>query len=68
MEFASGEQSTGKALQEANGTVIKLAGIHAEYPRELLLLVGSGTSSAATAGTIDMWQPSAGITLAWSTD
>ena len=68
MEFASGEQTTGMGLQDANGCTVKLAGIHAEYPRELLLVVGTGTSSAATAGTIDMWQPVIGTTLAWNTD
>ena len=68
LEFSSGEQTTGMGLQDANGCTVKLAGVHAEYPRELLLVVGTGTSSAATAGTIDMWQPVIGTTLAWNTD
>ena len=34
LEFASGEQNTGTALQDPNETVVKLAGMMAEYPRE----------------------------------
>ena len=68
LEFSSGEQTTGVGLQDANGTAVKLSGVHAEYPRELLLVVSSATSNPGTAGTIDMWQPSAGCTNAWSTD
>jgi len=34
MEFASGEQSTGVGLQDANGTLVKLTGEQGEYPLE----------------------------------
>ena len=34
MEFASGEQSTGVGLQDANGTLVKIGGEMGEYPRE----------------------------------
>tara|TARA_R110001592_G_scaffold92874_3_gene270212 strand:+ start:511 stop:1107 length:597 start_codon:yes stop_codon:yes gene_type:complete len=34
LEFASGEQNTGTALQDPNETVVKLSGLMAEYPRE----------------------------------
>jgi len=68
MEFSSGEQTTGVGLQDANGTAVKLSGVHAEYPRELLLVVSNANSNPGTAGTIDMWQPTTGCTLAWSTD
>lgn len=52
LEFASGEQTTGIALQDANGTQVKLSGEQAEYPLEL------DTSSAVmTAGAnfTDAW-------------
>ena len=68
MEFSSGEQSTGVGLQDPNGTLIKLVGQHAEYPREMLLVLTNTNSNPGTAGTIDMWQAVTGITLAWSTD
>lgn len=68
LEFASGEQTTGMGLQDANGTLIKLAGVHAEYPREALVLVGSGTSSANTSNVIDLYQPTAGVTESWTSD
>lgn len=51
LEFASGEQSTGVALQDANGTAIKLAGVQAEYPRELNTATATMTAGATyTAG------------------
>ena len=51
LEFASGEQSTGVALQDANGTAIKLAGVQAEYPRELNTATAVMTAGASyTAG------------------
>tara|TARA_Y100001972_G_scaffold126067_1_gene178845 strand:- start:5979 stop:6575 length:597 start_codon:yes stop_codon:yes gene_type:complete len=34
MEFASGEQSTGVGLQDANGTTVTLSGEQGEYPLE----------------------------------
>ena len=34
LEFRSGEQNSGTALQDPNETVIKLGGFMAEYPRE----------------------------------
>ena len=42
LEFSSGEQTTGVGLQDANGTAVKLAGVHAEYPREAMIIVNSG--------------------------
>jgi len=68
LEFSSGEQTTGMGLQDANGTLIKLAGVHAVYPREALVLIGSGTSSAGTSNVIDLYQPVGGTTLAWTSD
>jgi len=44
LEFASGEQNTGTALQDPNETVVKLSGLMAEYPREY---VPSGAGIAA---------------------
>lgn len=68
MEFSSGEQSTGKALQEANGTVIKLAGVHAEYPREAMVLMNATTSaSGSNTDWIDMYQPVVATTAGWIT-
>ena len=68
LEFSSGEQTTGMGLQDANGTLIKLAGVHAEYPRAALVLIGSGTSSAGTSDVIDLYQAVAGVTKAWTSD
>jgi hypothetical protein len=34
LEFASGEQTTGIGLQDANGTLVKLSGVAGEYPME----------------------------------
>lgn len=34
LEFKSGEQNSGTALQDPNETVVKLSGFMAEYPRE----------------------------------
>jgi hypothetical protein len=47
MEFTSGEQSTGVALQDANGTAITLTTQQGEYPRAL-------TSAGITDVTADM--------------
>jgi len=44
LEFASGEQTTGVGLQDANGTLIKLTGEQGEYPLEY-----SGTITASDA-------------------
>jgi hypothetical protein len=68
LEFASGEQATGIGLQDANGTAIKLAGVHAEYPREALLVVNNTNASVASATWIEMMQATTGTTLAWTTD
>jgi len=75
MEFSSGEQATGVGLQDANGTAVKLAGVHAEYPREILLLVngnGAGATYAAGSGTLtgfaNLYQPSVGVTNAWTSE
>ena len=54
LEFSSGEQSTGLALQDANGTLIKLAGSHAEYPRELNVIAG-GVTMTPGANYTDAW-------------
>ena len=51
---SSGEQSTGVGLQDANGTAIKLAGVQAEYPRELNVLTGGVTMTAGATFT-DAW-------------
>lgn len=68
LEFSSGEQSTGKGLQEANGTVVKLIGIHAEYPREAMILLNLTTSASGTnTDWIDMYQPVVGTTAGWIT-
>ena len=49
LEFASGEQNSGTALQDPNETVVKLTGRLAEYPREYVPsgngLVVEGTAS-----------------------
>lgn len=68
MEFSSGEQTTGMGLQDANGTLVKLAGVHAEYPREALILISAANSSPGTANVIDLYQPVTGVTNAWTTD
>ena len=57
LEFASGEMNTGLGLQDANGTLIKLAGIQGEYPRELKVddvpVVGDNTTTP-TAGSVNI--------------
>lgn len=68
MEFSSGEQTTGMGLQDANGTLVKLAGVHAEYPREALVLISAANSSPGTSNIIDLYQASSGVTNAWTTD
>lgn len=68
MEFSSGEQTTGMGLQDANGTLVKLAGVHAEYPREALVQISAANSSPGTANVIDLYQASTGVTNAWTTD
>ncbi len=67
LEFSSGEQTTGMGLQDANGCTVKLAGVHAEYPREAILVVSSANSDPGSTGYIDMWQATTGTTLAWQT-
>jgi hypothetical protein len=66
LEFTSGEQGTGVGLQDANGTAVKLSGVHAEYPREAILVVSSANADPGTAACIDFWQPVTGTTLAWT--
>ena len=68
MEFSSGEQTTGVGLQDANGTQVKLAGVHAEYPREALVVVSSANVNPGNAGQIDLYQAVTGVTLAWSSN
>jgi hypothetical protein len=71
LEFASGEQSTGVGLQDANGTAVKLAGVHAEYPREIMIIVSSAnslpTGTAQLQDYIALYQESAGCTEEWTT-
>jgi len=67
LEFASGEQTTGMGLQDANGTLVKLAGIQAEYPREALVLINNTNVAAPAANLIDMFQATTGPVLAWTT-
>lgn len=72
LEFASGEQTTGVGLQDANGTAVKLAGVHAEYPREIMIVVNS-TNTIADNTVIDdyisFWQGTGATTCtdAWTT-
>ena len=68
LEFSSGEQSSGKGLQEANGTVVKMVGIQAEYPREIMVVINNTNVAVASATWIDMFQPVTGVTLLWQTD
>ena len=75
MEFSSGEQTTGMGLQDANGTAVKLAGVHAEYPREALVLVngnGVGVDYASGSGTLtgffNLYQTTPGVTAAWTSE
>ena len=68
LEFSSGEQTTGMGLQDANGTAVKMAGVHAEYPREVIVAISTANTNPTTANTVDLYQPSTGATLAWSTD
>ena len=51
LEFTSGEEATGLALQDANGTNVTLTGEQAEYP------IGLGSAAAMTPGTLytDAW-------------
>ena len=44
MEFASGEQSTGVGLQDANGTLIKIGGEQGEYPLEISATMTAGAT------------------------
>lgn len=68
LEFSSGEQTTGVALQDANGTQVKLAGVHAEYPREALVVISAANVNPANAGQIDLYQTVSGVTNAWSSN
>jgi hypothetical protein len=52
LEFASGEQSTGIGLQDANGTLVKLTGQQGEYPLEYSgVITPGGTVEAAVSFT-----------------
>tara|TARA_R100000152_G_C6751957_1_gene175636 strand:- start:339 stop:1013 length:675 start_codon:yes stop_codon:yes gene_type:complete len=53
LEFSSGEQTTGVGLQDANGTAVKLAGVHAEYPREAMIIVDSGQSLPSSSASLN---------------
>ncbi len=68
LEFSSGEQTSGVGLQDANGTQVKLAGVHAEYPREALVVVSAANSNPGNAGQIDLYQAQTGVTKAWSSN
>ena len=56
LEFASGEMNTGLALQDANGTLVKLAGKQAKYPIEATveIVADGGTDDAAK---VTLYQP-----------
>ena len=68
LEFTSGEMQTGLALQDANGTLVKLAGVHGEYPRELKMdpagdvVEGIYTSNAPASGYINIAWNDASLT------
>tara|TARA_Y100001938_G_C8093656_1_gene436709 strand:+ start:1674 stop:2261 length:588 start_codon:yes stop_codon:yes gene_type:complete len=47
MEFASGEQSTGVGLQDANGTLVKLSAEMGEYPLEYSGTITPGATTTA---------------------
>jgi hypothetical protein len=49
LEFASGEMGTGVALQDANGTAIKLSGRHGEYPLEIAAVADVANASSASS-------------------
>lgn len=68
LEFSSGEQATGVGLQDANGTAVKLAGVHAEYPHEVLVAVSSANVNPTTPNIVDLFQPVTGTVLAWTSD
>ena len=56
LEFASGEMNTGLALQDANGTLVKLAGKQAKYPIEATVeIVADG--GPADAAKVTLYQP-----------
>ena len=53
LEFASGEMNTGLALQDANGTLVKLAGKQAKYPIEATVeIVADGGTDDANKVTL----------------
>ena len=67
LEFSSGEMQTGVALQDANGTSIKLAGVHGEYPRELKVddtpvVEGIFSSNAPATGFCNITYADASLT------
>ena len=68
LEFVSGEQASGVGLQDANGTGVKLSGLQAEYPREIMVLLNYTNVAAPSANWVDMYQPVTGIILKWDTD
>ena len=63
LEFASGEMSTGVALQDANGTLVKLAGRHGEYPLEINMEVDIDNGEVPSSGAVGIIK-----TTDWSTD
>jgi hypothetical protein len=68
LEFVSGEQASGIGLQDANGTGVKLSGLQAEYPREIMVLLNYTNVAAPSASWVDMYQPVTGTVLKWETD
>tara|TARA_R110002020_G_scaffold463750_1_gene683978 strand:+ start:324 stop:971 length:648 start_codon:yes stop_codon:yes gene_type:complete len=67
LEFTSGEMSSGLALQDANGTAVKLAGIQGEYPRELKMdatpvVTGIFSSNAPASGFVNVSYADASLT------
>ena len=73
LEFASGEQTTGVGLQDANGTAVKLAGVHAEYPREIMIIVNSTNTTQDNTtlhDNVQLWQGTGTTTCtdAWTTE
>ena len=53
LDFVSGEETTGVALQDANGAQIALAGDAAMFPAELLVGTGGVKITAPTDGNVE---------------
>jgi len=69
LEFSTGEQNSGVALQDANGTAVKLSGVHAEYPREATIILNEDGTGVAGAGYILMTAITPGCkTCIWASD